>query len=86
MGFITWSYYNPAKDAELGPQEEVWTRYDSGGPKHESKPDEKHVRYRVKWSRNSEWENIISENMKTLIDFNCLMTPQEKKIKLEIKK
>jgi len=86
MGFLNWSYYNESKKPKLDLFEEVWTQYDSKDLKVELKPEDNQTKFRVKWERKQEWENIIVESMRTLIDFNIFMTPQEKKIKLDIKK
>ena len=86
MGFLNWSYYNESKQPKLDVYEEAWTQYDSKDQKFELKPEDNQTKYRVKWTRNPAWESTIVENMRTLIEFNVFMTPQEKKIKSEIKK
>ena len=76
MGFITWRAPGSTHRDELGKFEDFWSK--------DFKPSG--IKYRVRWSRNSDWENMIVENMRTLIDFNCFMSPGEKKIKIEIKR
>lgn len=88
IGFLKWAKHDPANPNQNPPEkfQEKWRITDIRDTKGESPRTEDTQLYRVSWEKNLDWESTIVENMRTLIDFNIFMNPQEKKIKLEIKK
>ena len=86
LGFIKWSKYDPEDELDNWKLEEIWKQCDFKDTKLDPTVREGDKLYRVAFERNTDWEWTIVESMRTLVGFNIFMNPQEKKIKLEIKK
>jgi hypothetical protein len=86
IGFLRWLKKTNQNDYKLEKLEEFWKRSHMKDTKIATEEDNDTNNYIVTWDRNVEWESIILENVKTLIEINIFMSPQEKKLKLDIKK
>ena len=87
IGFTKWNKLDNKKgEVKLHRLEEKWhiSQIKDTKPDPNSNQDNKY--FAVRWDRNMDWEAIIVDNMRTLIDYNVFMSPQEKKVKLDIKK
>lgn len=85
MGFIKWAKHDAETELDRSKLEEIWKQCDFKDTKLDPTVREGDKLYRVAFERSVDWESTIVRSMRTLVGFNVFMSPQEKKIKLEIK-
>ena len=86
IGYTKWNILDNKEDLKLGRLEEKWHISQIKDTNNDPNSIKDNKYFTVKWDRSMDWEAIIIDNMRTLIDYNVFMSPQEKKVKLDIKK